>query len=73
MLKNKTFWTIVGFFLAGTGLIALMLSLVGVQLAGLAWLGKISGLLAFMVHLLMILGGFVLIYLMRSDFRGDDL
>jgi hypothetical protein len=73
MLKNTTFWTIIGFLLAGTGLIALILSLVGIQLVGLAWLNKISGLLAFVVHLLMIMGGFVLIYLMRSDFRGEDM
>jgi hypothetical protein len=73
MLKNKTFWTIVGFLLAGTGLIALILSLVGVQLVGLAWLGKISGLLAFVVHLLMVMGGFVLVYLMRTNFSGDDV
>lgn len=72
MLKNKIFWTIVGFLLVGTGILALMLSLIGVQFAWLAWLSKISRLFAFVVHLLMVLGGFVLIYLMQSNFRGED-
>lgn len=72
MLKNKIFWTIVGFLLVGTGILALMLSLVGVQFAWLAWLSKISRFFAFVVHLLMVLGGFVLIYLMQSNFRGED-
>jgi hypothetical protein len=72
MLKNKVFWTVAGFLLAGMGLTALILSLVGVQLAWLAWLTKISRLFAFTVHLLMILGGFVAVYLAQSDFRGED-
>lgn len=49
-----------------------MLSLVGVQLAWLAWLRAFGGLAAFVVHLLLIVGGIVLIYLMQTDFKGED-
>jgi hypothetical protein len=72
MLKSKIFWTAVGFLLVGMGILALMLSLIGVQFAWLAWLSNISRSFAFLVHLLMVLGGFVLIYLMQSNFRGED-
>jgi hypothetical protein len=72
MVKNKIFWTVAGFLLAGFGLAALILSLVGVQLTVLAWLTRVDRLFAFTVHLLMILGGFVAIYLAQSDFSGKD-
>ncbi len=72
MLKNKTFLTVVGFLLAGTGFIALMLSLIGVRLAALAWLYMFGATFAFVTHLLMILVGFVLIYLMQTNFKGEE-
>jgi len=72
MWKNKSFWTLIGFLLAGSGFLALMLSLVGVQLAWLAWLRAFGGAAAFLVHLLLIIGGIVLIYLMQTDFKGED-
>lgn len=72
MRNSKIFWTVIGFLLAGSGLIALILSLVGVKLSWLAWLYKFGGLFAFIVHLLMVVGGFALIYLMQTDFKGED-
>ncbi len=72
MKNSKIFWTVVGFLLAGIGIIALILSMVGVKLAWLAWLYKLGGLFAFVVHLLMVVGGFALIYLMQTDFTGED-
>lgn len=72
MWKNKSFWTLIGFFLAGSGFLALMLSLVGVQLAWLSWLRAFGGSAAFLVQLLLIIGGIVLIYLMQTDFKGED-
>ena len=72
MLKNKVFWTVAGFLLAGMGLTALILSLVGVQLTWLAWPTRISRLFAFLVHILLILGGFVAVYLAQTNFSGED-
>jgi len=38
MKKNKAWLTVVGFLLAGTGFLAIILSLVGLQFTFLAWL-----------------------------------
>lgn len=71
MEKNKGWITLVGFLLAGTGFLALGLSLVGVKLSGLLWIDSAGPQLGFLARLLMIVGGFVLIYLGQSNFKGE--
>jgi hypothetical protein len=67
MFKNKTVWTIVGFFLAGSGLLSIMLSLIGAKLAWLAWLAGFGQLVTFLIHIVMMLAGFIIIYLSQLN------
>ena len=72
MMKNNTWATLIGFLLAGTGFLALSLSLVGVKLSFLTWIDAPGPLFGFVMRLLMIVAGFVIIYLAQSNFRGED-
>jgi hypothetical protein len=72
MFRNKTAWTIVGFLLAGTGLLSIMLSLIGAKLAWLAWLSNFGSLVTFLVHITMMLAGFVILYLSQTNTDEQD-
>lgn len=69
---SKTTTTIIGFLLFIIGGLALVLSLIGVQLSYLTWIDKPSLLLGFVIRLLMILGGIVMVVLARTDWREDE-
>ncbi len=69
---SKTATTIIGFLLFIIGGLALVLSLIGVQLSYLTWIDKPSLLLGFVIRLLMILGGIVMVVLARTDWREDE-
>jgi len=69
---SKTTKTIIGFLLFIIGGLALVLSLIGVQLSYLTWIDKPSALLGFVIRLLMILGGIVMVVLARTDWREDE-
>ncbi len=73
MNRNKTILAIVGFLLAGTGMLALVLSLVSVQLSFLTWIDAPGKLFGFVVRLLMIIVGIVLIYLTMTDFSREEV
>jgi hypothetical protein len=73
MNRNKTILAIVGFLLAGTGFLALVLSLVSVQLSFLTWIDAPGKLFGFVVRLLMIIVGMVLIYLTMTDFSQEEI
>ncbi len=66
MKKNRGWFTLVGFLLAGTGLFALILMLVGMQLSFLTWIDASSQLLGFVIRLVMIMVGIVLIYMAQT-------
>lgn len=72
MNKNKGWLTLVGFLLVGIGFLALVLSLVGVKLSFLVWIDAPGALFGFVARLLMILIGFVLIYISQTDFSGEE-
>lgn len=72
MLKNKALWTTLGFFLIITGFLALALSMVGIQLAMLTWLDALGGMIGFIVKILMVIGGFVMVYLSQTDLTNLD-
>jgi hypothetical protein len=67
MKKSKAWLTLIGFLLAGFGLLAIILSLVGLQFSFLAWLDDIGRLFGFVVKVVMVLVGFILIYLAQLD------
>ncbi len=69
---SKTTSTFIGFLLFIIGGLALVLSLIGVQLSYLTWIDKPSPLIGFVIRLLMILGGIVMVVLARTDWREDE-
>lgn len=72
MTTNKNWLTVLGFLLAGTGLFALILSFIGIQLSFLAWIDYPGKLFGFVTRLLMIMVGIILIYLTQTKFEGSD-
>lgn len=69
---SKTVTTVIGFLLFIIGGLALVLSLIGVQLSYLTWIDKPSQLFGFVIRLLMIIGGIVMVVLANTDWREDD-
>ena len=72
MGKNRGWFTLVGFLLAGIGFLALILSLVGLNLAFLTWIDAPGPLFGFIVRLVFIVAGMVLIYLGQTNFKGEQ-
>jgi hypothetical protein len=74
MFKHKTLTTVVGFLLAGTGLLSLLLNLVGVDLYGMnALSGWLGGTTAFFSKILMTMAGFVLIILGVTNWEQEEI
>ena len=63
--------TLIGFVLVGLGFMTLVLSLIGVQLSFLTWMDYAGPLTAFIARLLMIMIGFIIIYLSTSNYRDQ--
>lgn len=61
----------VGFLIAGIGFVALILSLVGLQLSFLTWIDAPGRLFGFVMRLVFIIIGMVLIVLAQTDFKGE--
>lgn len=73
MFKNNNLLTIVGFLMAGTGFLALVLSLVGVKLVFLTWIDKPGPLFGFLIRLIMIILGMVIIYMTQANFEKEEI
>ncbi len=61
-----------GFLLFILGFSALVLSLVGVQLAFLTWLDAPGRLFGFLMKILMVVAGIVVVYLASTDWRAEE-
>lgn len=72
MNKYKALWTTIGFLLIIIGFLALALSMVGIKLSFLTWMDQLGGMIGFILKLLMILGGFVIVYLAQTDLNALD-
>jgi len=72
MLQNKTLWTTIGFLLVVLGFLALAMSMVGLKFAFLQWMDLLGGLGSFIAKLVMILGGFVLVYMAQTDLSQSE-
>ncbi|MBK6950437.1 MAG: hypothetical protein IPH16_22300 [Haliscomenobacter sp.] len=70
--KNKNTLTSIGFGLIVLGFLSLLLSLVGLKFAFLAWMDEPSRLFGFTLRLVMVLSGFVLVYLAQTNYEGED-
>lgn len=68
---QKTIFTLLGFILFLFGFLSLVLSLVGVQFAFLAWLDKPSPLFGFIARIVMILAGVIMVSLAQTDWERE--
>lgn len=69
---SKAIYTTIGFLLFTIGMLALVLSLVGVQLSFLTWIDKPGRLFGFLIRILMVLLGVVIVVLARTDWREEE-
>lgn len=67
MRKNKGIITLVGFLMAGIGFLALILSLIGLQLSFLTWIDTPGRLFGFLFRIVMIVGGLIIVYLAQME------
>jgi hypothetical protein len=70
--KVKTSLTIIGFLLAGTGLLALILNLVGLKLSFLVWMDSGGKLLGLLLQILMSITGFIMVYFGQTDLTQEE-
>jgi len=68
-MSKKTILTLTGFTLLLIGLLSLILSMVGLKLTYLAWMDKTG--IGFLLKLLMVIIGFILIVLSRTDWERE--
>jgi uncharacterized membrane protein len=59
--------SIIGFILLMIGFLSLVMKMVGVHFSFLFWLENLGGLTAGLIRILMILVGFLLIYVSRTQ------
>jgi hypothetical protein len=71
LTKYKSLSMLLGFLMIVFGFTGILLQMVGVQWAFLAFLERISLLFAFVVKVLMIMCGFVLFILARTDWDAE--
>lgn len=69
---KKSIYTLVGFLLFILGASALILSLVGVQLAFLTWIDAFGGLVGFIIRIVMMIGGIVIAVLSTTDWEKEN-
>ena len=66
-MKRSSVLSIIGFILLMIGFLSLVMKMVGVHFSFLFWLENLGGLAAGLIRLLMILVGFLLIYVSRTQ------
>lgn len=71
MKKNAEWLSLVGFVLVTLGISALALSFVGLRFSFLIWLDAPGRFFGFAVRVLMVVFGFLLVYIAKSDFKGE--
>ncbi len=70
-MKNRPFWTVIGFVMFTIGIISLILSLVGLRFTFLSFLHNYSlGYTIFVLTLLF--GGMVILYVARTEIEELD-
>ncbi len=72
MTKYKGITALLGFVLAGLGFLSIILSMIGLKFSFLTWIDAPGSLFGFVVKLVMILAGFVIIYLSLSNSGAED-
>ena len=68
-MKKKDIYTLIGFILFATGLTSIIFNIVGVEWVLLKWLSNFDPLFGFILKLFMIVGGMIMIYMSKVNFR----
>lgn len=69
---NRVTFTVIGYLLILFGMIALVLGFIGLNLAPLSFLDRLAGPLgAFLIKLLMVIGGMIMFYVARVPQDND--
>ncbi|MDZ4680419.1 MAG: hypothetical protein SH848_12395 [Saprospiraceae bacterium] len=72
MTKYKGLIALAGFIMAGLGFLSIILSMIGLKFSFLTWIDAPGSLFGFVVKIVMILAGFVIIYLSVSNNGAED-
>lgn len=73
MLKYATLLTVIGFVLLAVGITTIFSTMVGVDIAPLAWLYRKSIALSYGVRLAFVIVGIILIYVGRTDWDRTEV
>ena len=71
MKKNAEWLSLVGFILVTFGILALALSFVGLRFTFLIWMDAPGHVFGFFVRIFMVVLGFLLVYVAKTDFKGE--
>ena len=69
-MSRNDWMSIAGFLLFMTGMLSLILSLIGIRFTFLAFLEYWGSLVGFLLKLVLIMAGFILIYLSKTEYPG---
>jgi uncharacterized membrane protein YcgQ (UPF0703/DUF1980 family) len=70
-MKNKGIKTLIGFLLIVFGLTSLIMELIGIQWAFLAFLQMGGRLLGFVIKIIMTVAGFMFVYFAQTDWEEE--
>ena len=68
-MKKKDLYTLIGFLMFVIGLTSIIFNIVGVEWVILKWLSHFNAMFGFLLKLLMVVGGLVIIYLNKVNWR----
>lgn len=70
-MKNKSLWILIGLLLVILGFTAIILQMIGTQWVFLSYLEIPGRLFAFLAKIIMVIAGFIIIVLARTDWEQE--
>lgn len=70
-MKNKNLWILIGLLLVIFGFTSMILQMIGTQWVFLSFLEIPGRLFAFLSKIIMVIGGFIIIVLARTDWARE--
>lgn len=64
--------TAIGFIMVGVGLLAIILTFVGLHLSFLKWIDDYNGLLGIVVKILLVMVGMIVIVFSRTNWKEEN-
>jgi len=71
-MKNKGLLTLIGFILFFTGMLSIVLSMIGVNFTIFSALNKANGNIAFVFYLVLVVFGLLMVIIPNTDLRNDE-